>query len=441
MRRARAMRGPAVLAAALCLALVASPAPAGIYWTNGTSYSGPGGTSGSEIGRAALDGAHVERDWLPVGTSPRDLEVAGGRLYWPEAGRIASADARTGKVRRNHVVLPEHTCSDECDLVVLGAHVYWADSESEYVGRARLDGNGVDAEWLRVGHLARPHRLASDGSALFVSLRQDDQHSLWRVQPRDRQPTRLLARIRMEHVSALAAAGGSVYYSGFVTDDHGERRGRVGRVSTTGSGDDPAWFAQDTGAPDDPEWYPARIAVHGPHLYFTAEFSRDLGAGAVGRVRLDGGGTQPYLVTHRGDLFLPYGLAVDGTRVVPPATEPPVRRAKVAVAARQRLKGSPVRVRLRVTSGPGRIRSVVRGTVRGAGGKLRLTVRKRVVPAGKQARFNLALAAKGPRKRLQERRVRKTVRQGRVVRARVNVRLVDERGNQRRVTRVVRLLR
>lgn len=437
MRPVRSLRRPTVLVATLCLTLLASPATAAIYWTNQTSHSGPDGATGAAVGRAALDGGQVDRDWLPVGSSPRDLELARGRLYWPESGRIASADVRTGKVRPEHVLLPEHTCSDECDLAVLGDHLYWADSGSEHLGRARLDGSAVDPQWMRLG-AAEPTRIASDGSSLVVALREGDQHSLWRVRPGPLAATRLLPLVRLEHLSALAAAGDSVYYGGFVTDDRGRRQGRVGRVSRSGA-DDPTWFDQDSGAPADPEWFPAKLAVLGQHLYFSAEFSRELDSGAVGRVRLRGGGAEPYLVTHGGDLFLPYGLAVDGTAVRPPTSKPPVRRTQVKAAKRQRLKGSSVRVRVKVRSSAGRVRATVRGAVVGAGPRVPLAVRTRVVRAGRQVR--LVLRAAEPRRKVRERRVRRAVERGRPVRARVRVRLVDGRGHQRRVTRVVRLVR
>src|SRR6185295_14566484 len=118
-----------LLAAAL-LASVALPAHAGkIYWTD------PGITPG-RIYRADLSGAHTEIIYQGSGTRGIAVDVAGGKIYWAEAGKIRRAELDGSQPM---TVVGGANVARGLALDLVHGYVYW----TEYVGvrRCRLDGS------------------------------------------------------------------------------------------------------------------------------------------------------------------------------------------------------------------------------------------------------------------------------------------------------------
>ena len=138
-----------------------------IYWT-----------AGSAIGRANLDGSGVNQTFIPFYDpssdtyypSPWYLAVDSTHIYWDNDSTscgafapIARADLDGGNINRKFI---NFTGTSGCPqgLAVDGAHIYWAgvfDDFHQAVGRANLDGSGVNAAFMT--HLDNPYGVAVDG--------------------------------------------------------------------------------------------------------------------------------------------------------------------------------------------------------------------------------------------------------------------------------------
>src|SRR5262245_43931331 len=140
-------------------------APVHLYWANDTP--GPG-----TIGRARLDGTGVEQSFVS-GTGRRPCWVALDRkhIYWGEAlgGKVGSPDKggaigranRDGSgVKATFIPTPAH---HGCGVAIAGGHIYWTSSACKIVpgrgcwwapsspaaiGRANVDGTGVDDHFI-----------------------------------------------------------------------------------------------------------------------------------------------------------------------------------------------------------------------------------------------------------------------------------------------------
>ena len=114
----------------------------------------------------------------------------------------------------------------------------------------------------------------------------------------------------------------------------------------------------------------------------------------------------------------------------------------IALAAGQKVKGSSLSIRTRLTApADGAVVATARGTLRieGARKAVRLTGATATVPAGQST--TLTLRATGTKKaaRAAFQRIRSATRKGAEVTATITVRLLDAAGNTREVTRMVKL--
>jgi hypothetical protein len=111
-----------------------------VYWTSADT-----GT----IGRANLDGTGVDQSFIAGASDPRGVAVDGAHVYWGGTG-IGRANLDGSGADPNFIDL------NALGVAVDGAHVYWANlgngatgsaslySHSPGIGRAKLDGTGVD---------------------------------------------------------------------------------------------------------------------------------------------------------------------------------------------------------------------------------------------------------------------------------------------------------
>ena len=143
------------------------------------------------------------------------------------------------------------------------AYVYWTNYDPGTIGRANLDGTGVDQSFI----------TGLGTSPLGVAV--DDAHAYW------------------------------TYWD---TDT-------IGRANLDGTGVDPSFIAAPTSRG-------SQVAVDGAHVYWVSRYSDtapgppDLaspGSGAIGRANLDGTGADPNFIS---GISLPAGgLAVDGSHL------------------------------------------------------------------------------------------------------------------------------
>jgi hypothetical protein len=112
-----------------------------IYWTNRDK-----GT----IGRAALNGTHVNRRLITALANPTGLAVANGNLYWASAtsgtgnGSIGRAKVSGTGVQRQFIT----GVADPFGVAAAAGHLYWADEGAGTIGRARLGGTHVQLSFI-----------------------------------------------------------------------------------------------------------------------------------------------------------------------------------------------------------------------------------------------------------------------------------------------------
>jgi hypothetical protein len=133
-----------------------------LYWVNGKTT----------IGRARLDGTGVEHSFVSgTGRGPCGLALDRKHIYWGEAlgGKVGSPD-RGGAIGRANrdgsgvnakfIPTPAH---HGCGVAIAGSHIYWtsgackivpgrgcwwAPSSPAAIGRADVDGTGVDDQFI-----------------------------------------------------------------------------------------------------------------------------------------------------------------------------------------------------------------------------------------------------------------------------------------------------
>lgn len=151
-----------------------------IYWTN----SGLDPNSGT-IGRADLNGRDIDHNFIRAGDSPIGVAVDGQHVYWTNrvfhetrsgayfTYAIGRADLDGTHVDRRFIPI-----SDVPDGVAVNdTYVFWSNAGEHVIGRANLDGSHV---WQRcVGTQTQPLETVAEG------LAADAQHVYWTTYPAD----------------------------------------------------------------------------------------------------------------------------------------------------------------------------------------------------------------------------------------------------------------
>jgi hypothetical protein len=236
----------AVLLSLSCLALLPTAASAALFWSSGGVVSTP-----ETIGRAELDGSGVDPTFilLKEETEPAGVAVEGEYVYWTEFfGAIGRAKLDGSEVESTFITL-----SGQVDgIAVDSGHIYWANVNSESIGRANIDGTGVDEGFIKAGKL-------------------DELEAI-----------------------DIAVDGNHVYWTN--TDLNS-----IGRANMNGHGVEQE-FVPGVGVP----W---TLDVDSEHIYWA---NRDSGKAAIGRANLDGTGVDPSYIPLAAE---PFGLVVDGVHV------------------------------------------------------------------------------------------------------------------------------
>ncbi len=235
--------------------------PSYLYWDNPQVGPCPGNQACPSIGRGTIDGnpANVNQNFVTDIPESSHVGVAVGSqyIYWAGAfgpGAIGRANLDGSGVNQNFIPV------GAISLAVDDHHIYWAGTLTDvatggptpYVGRANLDRSGVETQFIDV-----------QGGALSVAV--DSSHVYW-------------------------------------TDPSGSR---IGRANLDGTGVDPSFI---TGVVN-----PWGVAVDGQHIYWTQrEGTGPPFGGSIGRANLDGSGVSPNFITGASE---PEGVAVDYNHV------------------------------------------------------------------------------------------------------------------------------
>jgi hypothetical protein len=120
-----------------------------VYWT-----SADAGT----IGRANLDGTGVDQTFIAGASDPRGVAVDGAHVYWANfaTGTIGRANLDGTGIDQSFIA----GASDPRGVAVDGAHLYWGGTG---IGRANLDGTGIDPSFIDLNVLG----MAVDGAYLY----------------------------------------------------------------------------------------------------------------------------------------------------------------------------------------------------------------------------------------------------------------------------------
>ena len=184
-------------------------------------------------------------------------EVAAGSPGFAEEAQVAR---RPTLARRAALVLATLAVATLALAARADAYVYWTTGSSATIGRANLDGTGVNQSFI-TGVGTSPDGVAVDGA-----------HAYWTY---------------------------------FDTD-------AIGRANLDGTGVNPSFIAAPTSRG-------SQVAVDGAHVYWVSKFSdaapgppvlASPGTGAIGRANLDGTGVDPNFIS--GISFPAGGVAVDG---------------------------------------------------------------------------------------------------------------------------------
>lgn len=118
-----------------------------IYWVNSDTFG--------SIGRARLNGTDVNQNFVPSEQAANgdDINYANGiavtssHIYWADSNRnsLARADTATGASATQFIT----GLNDPRGVAVSGGFIYWADDlDHGTIGRARLDGSGVNNSFI-----------------------------------------------------------------------------------------------------------------------------------------------------------------------------------------------------------------------------------------------------------------------------------------------------
>jgi Low-density lipoprotein receptor repeat class B len=157
-RRPSALLAISITAVTILMLAFAPRAGAFVYWAN--FDDGGGGTS---VARAGLDGSGLNTTFVRGG-SPDVCGVAvdAAHLYWTnlENGTIGRANLDGSGVNQRLIAAPIPS-----GVAVDAAHIYWTNLDSGTVGRANLDGTGVNQTFISGGN--QPEGVAVDAAHIY----------------------------------------------------------------------------------------------------------------------------------------------------------------------------------------------------------------------------------------------------------------------------------
>jgi streptogramin lyase len=136
--------------------ITAAGTPCGVALDSGHVYWVDDSLSESLIGRAGLDGGFVQSEYVKIGLAfPCGVAVNSAGIFWSDLGflgggtRIGRADVATGKiVDQSFIGGAGSPCGVTLDT---SSHLFWANAETDTIGRASSDGTGVNQKFIVTG--------------------------------------------------------------------------------------------------------------------------------------------------------------------------------------------------------------------------------------------------------------------------------------------------
>jgi hypothetical protein len=136
--------------------ITAAVEPCGLAVDSGHLYWADDALAEAKIGRSSLDGTFVQSEYAKIGAAfPCGVAVNSANIYWSDTGffgggtRIGRVDLATGKsVDPSFIAGASTPCGIALDT---SSHLYWANAETNTIGRANTDGTGVDQNFVVTG--------------------------------------------------------------------------------------------------------------------------------------------------------------------------------------------------------------------------------------------------------------------------------------------------
>ena len=135
-----------------------------LYWTNPLSRS---------IGRANLDGSGVDPEFITLDFNPAFLTLDDTYLYWSAVRRIGRARLDGSEVNKEFI--PDVSASGNVSasgLAVSGTHIYWATGFNGTIGRANIDGTGLEESFVG-GLMSTTDVLVAGGFLYWTEASQE----------------------------------------------------------------------------------------------------------------------------------------------------------------------------------------------------------------------------------------------------------------------------
>ena len=279
---------------AMCaLGAIAPAANAYIYWT---SLNG-------QIGRAENDGSKPKTLVTGLGSQLYSMAVGSGNIYWTDSldSGPAVGRAKIDGTQVNGRFFDTGSLGAPSGLAVDSSHIYWAGWQSNKIGRADIDGQNVEPEWI-----SGSGSDFGSGSVQTAGVAVNSQRIYW-------------GNWRAGLSSALGPIGvaeitGSPSTNEYVSSTNGANslavtpnylfwgnygNGETGSIGRLEFGNDPTPdndFISGIKTPDG-------VAADGNYIYWTNRTD-----GAIGRANLNGTGVNQ---TFLPGVASPYGIAVD----------------------------------------------------------------------------------------------------------------------------------
>src|SRR5215208_3084373 len=206
---------------------------------------------------------------------------AEAHVYWTN-----NADTTIGRANLDGTGVDQSLVSggfNPCGVAVDAAHVYWANTGGGAIGRANLDGSGASQAFI--AGVAAPCGVAVDGAHVYWGTVAAG--TIGRANLDGSEPNEAFIG-GATGACGVAVDGAHVYWSN-------GGAGTIGRADLDGTGVNQGFIA---GAPR-----PCGVALDGAHLYWTNGDD-----GTIGRANLDGTGVNQSFI---GGATMPCGVAVD----------------------------------------------------------------------------------------------------------------------------------
>jgi Bacterial Ig domain len=145
--------------------------PCGVAVNESHIYWGNRGVGGTTIGRANLDGSGANQNFITGLNRPNDVAVNATHIFWAEPldSTIGRANLVGGGVNQTFV----NVLGTPDGVAVNSTHIFWADTNGP-IGRANLDGTSPDSFGFINDGGDNPSGIAVDASHLYWSNKFGD---------------------------------------------------------------------------------------------------------------------------------------------------------------------------------------------------------------------------------------------------------------------------